>query len=107
VRPGSSRNLFVRCIGPLQRYACERGSGTAPRTAGGTHGRSRRHAGAPVGESGVGGFAEELHGTGTEPPQGFKRNCTECLSRAVLVGKVVPVLVGIPKSSGVARGAGG
>jgi hypothetical protein len=28
-------------------------------------------------------------------------------SRAVVVGKVVPELVGIPKSSGVARGAGG
>jgi hypothetical protein len=25
-----------------------------------------------LGESGVGGFAEELHGPGTEPPQGLK-----------------------------------
>jgi hypothetical protein len=29
------------------------------------------------------------------------------VSREVVVGKVVPVLVGIPKSSGMARGAGG
>jgi hypothetical protein len=55
----------------------------------------------------VGGFAEEMHGTGTQPPQDFERDRAERISRAVMVGKVVPALVGIPKSSGKARGAGG
>jgi hypothetical protein len=59
------------------------------------------------GESGMGGFAEELHGPGTEPPQGFKRDRAKCISRAVVVGKVVPALVSVPKSSGMAGGAGG
>jgi hypothetical protein len=27
-----------------------------------------------LGESGVGGVVEEMYGTGTEPPQGFKRD---------------------------------
>jgi hypothetical protein len=58
-----------------------------------------------LGETGVGGFAEELHGTGTEPPQRFKRDRAERISRAVVVGEVVPALVVIPKSSGMARGA--
>jgi hypothetical protein len=57
-------------------------------------------------ESGVGGFAEELHGPGTKPPQGFERDHAECISRAVVLGKVVPSLVGIPKSSDMAMGAG-
>jgi hypothetical protein len=60
-----------------------------------------------LGESVVGGFAEKLHGPGTERPQGFKRHRAECISRAVVVGKVVPALVGIPKSSGMANRAGG
>jgi hypothetical protein len=60
-----------------------------------------------LGGSGVGGFAEELRGPGTEPPQGFKKDCAECIHRAVVVEKVVPALVCIPKSSGMARGAGG
>jgi hypothetical protein len=49
-----------------------------------------------------------LHGTGTEPPQGFKRDWAKCLSisQAVVVGQVVPALVGIPKSSNMARYAG-
>jgi hypothetical protein len=60
-----------------------------------------------LGESGVGGFAEELHGPRTEPPEGLKRDRAECISGAVVVSKVVPALVGIPKSSGMARDAGG
>jgi hypothetical protein len=59
-----------------------------------------------LGEIGVGGFAEELHGTENETPQGFKRDCVECISRAVVVGKVVPALVGTLNSSGMDRGAG-
>jgi hypothetical protein len=55
----------------------------------------------------VGGFAEELHGPGTELPQGFNRYRSECISWAVVVGKVVPVLVCIPKRSGMARVADG
>jgi hypothetical protein len=58
-----------------------------------------------LGVSGVGGFAQELHGPGTEPPQGFKRDRAECISRAVEFGKVVPALVSIPESSGMAGGA--
>jgi hypothetical protein len=54
----------------------------------------------------VGGFAKELHGTGTEALQGFKKDFTERISRAVLVDKVVPALVRKPKSRGVARGVG-
>jgi hypothetical protein len=38
-----------------------------------------------LGKSGVGGFAEELHGPGTEPPQSFKRDRAECVSRTVVV----------------------
>jgi hypothetical protein len=60
-----------------------------------------------LGESGMGGCAEELHDPGTEPPLGFKRDRAKCISRAVVVGKVVPALVCVPKSSGMARGAGG
>jgi hypothetical protein len=59
-----------------------------------------------LGECGVGGFAEKLHGPRTKPPQGFKRDRAECISRAVVVGEVVPALVGITKSSGMASGAG-
>jgi hypothetical protein len=55
----------------------------------------------------VGVSAKELHGTGTEPPQGFKRDCVECISRAAVRGKVVAALVSILKSSGMTRGAGG
>jgi hypothetical protein len=58
-------------------------------------------------ETGVGGFPKELHGTGTEPPQAFKRDRAICASRALVVGKVFPALVGILKSSGMARGAVG
>jgi hypothetical protein len=50
-----------------------------------------------------GGCAKELHGTGTEPPQGFKRDCAECISRAFTVGKVVLALVGLPKARGEAQ----
>jgi hypothetical protein len=60
-----------------------------------------------LGESGVGGFAKELHGPETDSPQGFKGDCAECISRAFVVGKVVVALVSIPKSSGMVRGAGG
>jgi hypothetical protein len=59
-----------------------------------------------LGKSGVGGFAEELHRPRTEPPQGFQRERAECMYGAVVVGKEVSALVGIPKSSGMARGAG-
>jgi hypothetical protein len=55
-----------------------------------------------LGENGEGGFAEKLHGPGTEPPQGFKRDHAECIHRAVVVGKKVPARVGIPKSSAMA-----
>jgi hypothetical protein len=58
------------------------------------------------GESGVGGFAEELHGSGTESPQGFERDRAECISWAAVVHKVLAALVGIPKSSGMAGGRG-
>jgi hypothetical protein len=54
-----------------------------------------------LGESGVAGFAEELHGPGTEPLQGIRRDRAECISWAVEVGKVVPALVSIPKISAV------
>jgi hypothetical protein len=60
-----------------------------------------------LGESGMLGFAEELHGPETEPPQGFKRDSANCISRADVVGKVVPAPVVVTKSSGVARGASG
>jgi hypothetical protein len=49
-----------------------------------------------LGESGVGGFAEELHGPGAEPPQGFERDRAKCISWVVVVGKVVLALVSIP-----------
>jgi hypothetical protein len=57
-------------------------------------------------ESSVFGFAEELHGTGTELPQGFERDRADRMSQAVVCGKVVAALVGIPKSSHMVRGAG-
>jgi hypothetical protein len=60
-----------------------------------------------LGERGVGAFPKESHGTRTEPPQGFNRNRSERIPRAVVVGKVVPVLVDIPKCSGMARGTDG
>jgi hypothetical protein len=60
-----------------------------------------------IGKSGVGGFAEALHGPGTESPEGLRRDQEKCISRAVVVGKVVTVLVTIPKSSDMGRGAGG
>jgi hypothetical protein len=60
-----------------------------------------------LGERGVGWFAKEMHGTGTEPPQAFIRDCVKYASRALVVGKVLPALVGILKSSGMARGAVG
>jgi hypothetical protein len=70
-------------------------SGDAPWTAGGTHlrcsRRGTRQHGALAGESGVCGVAEELHGTGTEPPQGFQRDCAEQMSeeyRVLLSGAV-------------------
>jgi hypothetical protein len=58
-------------------------------------------------KSGVDGFKEELHGPGTESPQGFKRDRAECMFRAGVVGKVVLALVSIPKSSDMAWGPGG
>jgi hypothetical protein len=57
--------------------------------------------------SSASGFAKESHGTGTEPPQGFKTDCAKRKSRTAVVGEVVSELVAIPKSSGMARGAGG
>jgi hypothetical protein len=48
-----------------------------------------------------------MHGPRTEPPQGFKRDRAECISRAVVVGKVIPALVGFQKSSGMAKDVGG
>jgi hypothetical protein len=68
VRPGSSRNPCVRCSGEHTRQV------TALQ-----HGQLAVHIGEAdgtlvprLGESGVGGFAEELHGSGTEPPEGFE-----------------------------------
>jgi hypothetical protein len=62
-----------------------------------------------LGKGGVGGPAEELHCRRTEPPhsfnQGFKGHCAERVSRTAMVHKVVSVLVGVPKSSGMAGGA--
>jgi hypothetical protein len=55
----------------------------------------------------VGGFNEELHGPGTAPPQGFKNDSSLCIPRSVKISKVFPALACIPKSSGMARGAGG
>jgi hypothetical protein len=60
-----------------------------------------------LGKSGVGGFAEESHGTVIELPKGFKRDRTERIFRADMVDRVVPTLVYVPKSSDMARGAGG
>jgi hypothetical protein len=57
-----------------------------------------------LGESGVGGFAEESHGTGIELPKGVKGDRTERIFRAGMVIKVVPTLVYVPKSSDMARG---
>jgi hypothetical protein len=106
-RPGSSRNPCVLYGGPLHR-AHARQEATAL-----CHGQFAGHIvkadGTMVprlGESGVGCFAEESHCAGTKPPQGFKTIHVECISRAVLVGKVIPSLVGIPNSSGMARGVG-
>jgi hypothetical protein len=60
-----------------------------------------------LGKGSVGGFAEKLHSTGTEPLQGFERNRAERVSGAVMVGKVVPKLVSVLKSSCMAKGVGG
>jgi hypothetical protein len=60
-----------------------------------------------LGVNGVRGFAEELRGIRTEPPEGFKSDRVERISRALLVDKVVPALGCVPKNSGMARGAGG
>jgi hypothetical protein len=38
-----------------------------------------------LGEGGVGGFADGLHGTGTKSFQGFKDNCTKRVSQTMLV----------------------
>jgi hypothetical protein len=53
----------------------------------------------------MGGFAEELHGTGAKVPQGFEGNRTERIPRARVLRVVAPALVSIPKSGSVARGA--
>jgi hypothetical protein len=101
--PGSSWNLCVwcggRCSGEHAREVTAKHHGQLAVQVGEAGGMLVPR----LGESGVGGFAEELPGTGTEPPQGFKRDCAECISRAVVVGKEVSAHVGIPKSSGVAR----
>jgi hypothetical protein len=55
--------------------------------------------------TGMGGFAEELHFTGPEPPEGFKGDCAERIWGALVVGKVVLALVCVPKSNCMARGA--
>jgi hypothetical protein len=58
----------------------------------------------------MGGFAEKLHreaGIGTESPQGLKIDREECISWAVMVGKLVPALVSIPTRSGMAMCVGG
>jgi hypothetical protein len=60
-----------------------------------------------LGDCGVGGFGEELHGTGTEPPQGFKRDRAVRISRTGMAGKLILAHVCAPKSSCMTRGAGG
>jgi hypothetical protein len=57
-------------------------------------------------EGRVGGVAEKLHGTGTQPPLGIKRDRTECISRAIMVGRIIPALVCASTSTYMARGAG-
>jgi hypothetical protein len=49
-------------------------------------------------QSSMGGFTNELHSTGTEPPQAFERDRAEGISRAVVVGKVVPARVVVSAS---------
>jgi hypothetical protein len=57
------------------------------------------------GKGGVGGFVEELHGAGAEPPLGLKGYRAERRPGTCVVRVVVPVLVSTPKSCSVARGA--
>jgi hypothetical protein len=59
------------------------------------------------GKGGVGGSAWELLRSGAKAPQYFKRDCAKRISRACMVGVVVPTLVSVPQSSRVARGARG
>jgi hypothetical protein len=59
-----------------------------------------------LGESGIGGFDGELQGTGTEPPEGLKREGVERMFQTALVGKDVPAHVCVPKSSWMVRDAG-
>jgi hypothetical protein len=64
-----------------------------------------RYAGARGGEKGVGGFAEELHRARAKAPQRLKGDGTKRVSRACVVGVVVPTLVSVQESSRMARGA--
>jgi hypothetical protein len=59
-----------------------------------------------LGKSGVGGFTDELHGAGAEPPQAFKGDRATRISGAGVVRVIVPAaLVSVPKSCRVAWSA--
>jgi hypothetical protein len=55
-----------------------------------------------LGKGSVGGFVEELHGAGAEPPQHFKGYRAERISGARVVHVIVPGLFNIPQSHSVA-----
>jgi hypothetical protein len=55
----------------------------------------------------LGSFGEELHRSGAKAPQRFKGNGTKRISRACMVGVVVPTVISVPVSSRMARGASG
>jgi hypothetical protein len=56
-----------------------------------------------VGQGSVCGFAEELHGTGTEPPQGvFQQTSCGTHIPKIIFCKVIPVPITTAESSGVA-----
>jgi hypothetical protein len=60
-----------------------------------------------MGAGGAGGFAEELHCTRTRPPQYFKGDCAERVSREVVIHGISLALVVVPESSSMAEGACG
>jgi hypothetical protein len=60
-----------------------------------------------VGKGSVGGFAEDLRRAGAKAPQSLEGDGAERISRAGVVGVVVPTLVCVPESSRMARGASG
>jgi hypothetical protein len=57
------------------------------------------------GKGSVGGFAEEFHGTGAEPPEGLQVYRAERIPRACVFRVVVPALVSVLTGCSVVRGA--